>query len=235
MKKRQMTYLLMALWAMSFFNSSPAFSQDLNPKPLKQSIKTPDTSKELIEDKKSFASEEEEPRPRYESPSRRGIHQHGLGIGLGQTFLFGNYGKHGQDKITADLLYTYSASYSFDLLVNAHLSEHTDDNEKMKLMGLTSSFKGKFVEYDSFSPYFLGGLGFYAPKAKRLQNNKLEWSDQKVTFGLNFGAGIDLRLNEQYIIGVMTQVHWPFKVTQEEGTALKGYYMKLLLTGMYLF
>jgi len=225
----------MALWAMSFIKSNPAYSQASATKPSNQTIKTPNTTKELLEEKKSFDSDEEESRPRYEGTTRRGIHQHGLGIGLGQTFLFGNYGKHGQDKITADLLYTYSASYSFDLLVNAHLSEHSDDGEKMKLMGLTSSFKGKFVEYDSFSPYFLGGLGFYAPKAKRLQNNKLVWSDQKVTFGLNFGAGIDLRLNEQYIVGVMTQVHWPFKVTQEEGTALKGYYMKLLLTGMYLF
>lgn len=224
----------MALWAMSFFNSPSAFSQVSSPKPFSQTIKTPNTSKELVEDKKSF-DDEEEPKPRYESSVRRGIHQHGLGLGLGQTFLFGNYGKHGQDKITADILYSYSASYSFDLLVNAHLSEHSDDGEKMKLMGLSTSFKGRFVEYDSFSPYFLGGLGFYAPKAKRIENGKLEWSDQKVTFGLNFGAGIDLRLNEQYVIGVMSQVHWPFKVTQEEGSTLKGYYMKLLLTGMYIF
>lgn len=66
-------------------------------------------------------------------------------------------------------------------------------------------------------------------------NNTTKWSDQKVTFGLNFGGGVDLRLNDDYVVGVLGQMHWPFRVEQEGQSDLKGYYMKLLITGMYLF
>jgi len=223
----------MALVAMSFLSPNTS---------LAQAIKTPDTSAELKETapsapSKSTETDSESTTPQY-SPSSsapRRLQQHGLGIGLGQTFLFGNYGKYGDDKITADILYSYSASYSFDILVNAHMSEHKKDNERMKVMGLTGSIKGRFVEYDNFSPYFLGGLGFYAPKAKRKVDGKNEWSDQKLTFGLNFGGGLDLRLNDNYVVGVLGQMHWPFKVEQDHGSNLKGYYFKLLITGMYLF
>lgn len=229
----------MALVAMSFFKSPLSHAQT---KAFTPKIKTPDTSKELVEDKSAKAEETEEVSPREEKPSYtpgsaapRRLQQHGLGIGLGQTFLLGNYSKYGENKITLDLLYSYAASYSFDLLVNAHMSEHKDNNERMKVMGLTGSIKGRFVEYDNFSPYFLGGLGFYAPKAKREVDGRNKWSDQKVTFGLNFGGGVDLRLNEHYVVGVMGQMHWPFVVKQDEGSDLRGYYFKLLITGMYLF
>lgn len=232
----------MALVAMSFF--SPSFSSAQTPSKPKTSdfkIKTPNTKSELKEDEtaKSSKFEDEEadasPTSTPTSGTPRRLQQHGLGLGLGQTFLLGNYGKYGQDKITLDLLYSYAASYSFDLLLNAHMSEHKDNNERMKVMGLTSSIKGRFVEYDNFSPYFLGGLGFYAPQAKRVVNGDNEWSTRKITFGLNFGGGVDLRLNDNYVIGVLGQMHWPFKIEQEAGPDVKGYYFKLLLTGMYLF
>lgn len=226
-----------AFAAMTFLSPSLSFAQ----KAFSPKIKTPNTSSELKEDsdakeyKKYFEERDASPTP-VTSGSARRLQQHGLGIGLGETFLLGNYAKHGNDKITVDLLYTYAASYSFDLLLNAHMSEHKDEGEKMKVMGLTSSIKGRFVEFDNLSPYFLGGLGFYAPQAKR---NKPEggtkWSNQKVTFGLNFGGGVDLRLNEHYVVGVMGQMHWPFKIQQDNQSDLKGYYFKLLLTGMYLF
>lgn len=217
----------MALVAMSFFTPSLSFA-----------IKTPDTSKELSKEEPAPAPTEEVDRSKsapVNSASPRRLQQHGIGLGLGQTFLFGNYGKHGNDKITVDLLYSYAASYSFDLLVDAHISEHKDKNERTKVMGLTTSIKGRLVEFDNLSPYFLGGLGFYAPQMKREINGKSKWSDQKLTFGLNFGGGVDLRLNDNYVVGVMGQMHWPFKVQQDDQPDVKGYYMKLLITGMYLF
>lgn len=228
----------MAAFAAMFFSGpNQSFAQaNSEPKAFTPKIKTPNTSSELKEEKKVVTEEvvERDAAP-VKSGAPRRVQQHGLGFGLGQTFLFGNYGKHGNDKITVDLLYSYAASYSFDLLVDAHISEHKDKSERMKVMGLTSSIKGRFVEYDNLSPYFLGGLGFYAPKAKRRVDNTTKWSDQKITFGLNFGAGVDLRLNDQYVIGVLGQLHWPFKVQQDDQKDLKGYYMKLLITGMYLF
>lgn len=231
--------------AITFLSPSISFSQDT--KPAARKIKTPDTAADLKDSsvieteaapkaKAPVKVEEKDDGPSSSdygsAPTPRKLRQHGLGLGVGQTFLFGNYGKYGQDKITADLLYSYAASHSFDLLVDAHMSTHKDNSEEMKLMGLAGSIKGRMVEYDNFSPYFLAGLGFYAPQADRDGTGK---TARKLTFGANFGGGMDLRLNENYVIGVMAQMHWPFKVQQDEGSDLKGYYMKLLLTGMYLF
>ena len=231
----------MALVAMSCFTPSLSLAQSAAPKAFTPKIKTPKTSEELSpsKDEKKVPIEEVEERDATpissNSGSPRRLQQHGLGFGLGQTSLMGNYAKHGSDKITVDLLYSYAASYSFDLLVNAHMSEHKDNSERMKLLGLTSSIKGRFVEYDNLSPFFLGGLGFYAPEARRSTATGTKSTDQKVTFGLNFGGGLDLRLNDHYVVGVMGQMHWPFKVQQDNQSDLKGYYFKLLITGMYLF
>lgn len=228
----------MALVAMSFFK--PSFSIAQASKARK--IQTPNTKTEFVdkspkkmevkETLEDSSSEESSSGSSFsQSAAPRQLRQHGLGLGLGQTFLFGNYGKYGQDKITADLLYTYAASYSFDLLVDAHWSKHKDNSDSMELMGLTGSMKGRIFEYDNFSTFLLGGLGFYLPQAERDGKD----TTQKLTFGLNFGGGADLRLNEDFVIGVMAQLHWPFRVQQDVGSDLKGYYMKLLLTGMYLF
>jgi opacity protein-like surface antigen len=241
MSKKNSVMLMAAFAAMSFLSPSLSLAQAEQPKAFTPKIKTPNTSKELSSEDKAVSATVEEkdaaplPSNTSNSGAPRRLQQHGLGLGLGQTFLMGNYAKHGSDKITLDLLYTYAASYSFDLLINAHMSEHKDENERMKVMGLTSSIKGRFVEYDNLSPYFLGGLGFYAPKAKRDTGNGAKWTDQKVTFGLNFGGGVDLRLNDNYVVGLMGQMHWPFKVQQDNQSDLKGYYFKLLVTGMYLF
>ena len=51
------------------------------------------------------------------------INKHSLGIGLGQTFLRSDFHEHGTDKITPDIYYNYSASYSFDFTANAHYSK----------------------------------------------------------------------------------------------------------------
>ncbi len=243
MSKKNSVMLMAAFAAMCFLKSPLSYAQANQPKAFTPKIKTPDTSKDLVEDKSSVkkeevSSSEETKEVRHSSShsaSPRQLRQHGLGLGLGQTFLLGNYGKQGEDKITADILYSYAASYSFDILVNAHMSEHKDDKERMKVMGLTGSIKGRLVEYDNFSPFFLAGLGFYAPRAKRLVNNDYKWSDQKLTFGANFGGGVDLRLNENYVVGVLGQLHWPFAIKQDDGPNVKGYYFKLLITGMYLF
>ncbi len=234
----------MALVAMSCFKPSFSFAQADKSKAFSPKIKTPNTKTELLDDKSKPEPEqepEEDPSDRNSSsptPSAgapRRLQQHGLGLGLGQTFLLGKYADYGQNKITMDVLYSYAASYSFDILVNAHRSEHKDKNEKINLLGLDAGIKARFVEYDNFSPFFLGGLGFYAPEAKRSINGSNKWTDQKVTFGLNFGGGVDLRLNDNYVVGVLGQMHCPFVVKQDSQSDLRGYYFKLLITGMYLF
>ena len=236
---------LATLVVASFF-STTLLAQSQPPKAFTPKIKTPNTSQELkSEGKQEIApSMDEKPIPStssnsggslIEAASPRRLRKHGVGIGLGQTILMGNYADYGDSKISMDLLYTYAASYSFDILVDAHYSKHESGPEKMKLPGLNGSIKARLFEFDNFSPFLLGGLGFYAPKAKRNMFNTTKWSKQKVTFGMNFGGGLDLRLNDSYVVGVLGQVHWPFAVKQNDQSDLKGYYFKLLITGMYLF
>lgn len=228
--------------------------------PFAPKISTPSTQEELVDEEPAVKTAPRRPAPAQQpqpkrinspseqahaeavesdygssAPSPRGIHTHSFGAGIGQTFLLGNYAKHGEDKIAMDLFYAYAASYSFDVLVNAHWSKHQDKGEKMEVKGLSAAIKSRFFEFDNFSPFVLGGLGFYSPKAQRYYGTGKKWTDEKMTFGLNFGGGVDLRLNQNWTVGALGQMHWPFVVKQDDQSDLKGYYFKLLLTLMYTF
>ena len=48
----------------------------------------------------------------FSSLNEQPLGAHSLGIGLGQTFLTGDFGENGEDSITVDLYYKYKASYS---------------------------------------------------------------------------------------------------------------------------
>lgn len=210
-------------------------------KPFAPKIQTPATKEELVT-KEPVKAEAEVKTPAKESkvesesssaPAPRRLQLHTFGVGLGETFLMGNYAKHGEDKITMDLFYAYAASYSFDVLVNAHWSTHEDKRERMRVAGLNAAIKSRLFEFDNFSPFVMGGLGFYAPRAKRYVGGDLKKSEQKLTFGPNFGGGADLRLNDQWTVGALGQLHWPFSIKQDDQSDLKGYYFKLLLTLAY--
>jgi opacity protein-like surface antigen len=179
---------------------------------------------------KAFA-EEEVTKSAPPASSDREIHKHAIGIGLGQTFLLGQFEKYGDNRISGDFLYSYTASYSFDLLINIHFSDHETKEKEVKLAGYVMSIKARSYEFDAFSPFLLGGLGFYSPQI--IDGD--EESEVKSTFGFNLGAGVDLRLNQKVIIGLMTQYHKPFEVKQDETSNIVGSYFKLLLTAMYQF
>lgn len=185
----------------------------------------------FAQEKKTTKEKEEIQEESNDQSTARKIQRHGLGLAVGQTFLLGSFEDKGDDKITFDILYTYLASYSFDLLVNFHSSEHEYKEKKVWLKGLAISIKGRPYEYDSFSPYLLGGLGFYRPQIEK----NGEKSEVKNTFGINGGAGVDLRLSHKVSIGVLAQLHMPFDVKQDDMETVRGQYFKLLLTGMYLF
>ena len=181
-----------------------------------------------------FANEKDQEKEAAKAitAAKREIHKHALGIGLGQTFLLGNFQTKGDDKIAADLLYTYTASYSFDLMLNAHVSTHQYKDKAVWLRGYTMSIKGRSYEFDAFSPFLLGGFGFYMPQIK---DSSGRTSEAKYTFGLNAGAGADLRLNDKMVTGLLAQFHYPFEIKQDESENVRGSYIKLLLTVMYLF
>ena len=160
---------------------------------------------------------------------------HSFGLGLGQTFLQGDFSKNGQNGITIDAYYEYNASYSFDLVVNGHYSSHEMGVKSTTILGLAAGIKGKVLNYDSFTPFFIGGLGFYNPSVTRLIDGIIVESDSKITFGTHFGAGADLELNRNYTVGILAHFHNPFDIDQELAPEIEGFYYKMLFTLAYKF
>ena len=169
--------------------------------------------------------------PVVSSMSNGGLKQHSIGIGLGQTFLRRGFAERGTNQITWDVYYNYSASYSFDLLINMHYSEHKKEEHKITLMGGAIGIKGKIYQFDEFSPYVTGGLGFYQPQ----ESIDGEKSENKTVFGVHAGIGADLKLNHKFTAGMILHYHDPFDVEQDSGGLIDGSYYKLLLTLLYTF
>lgn len=168
-------------------------------------------------------------------PSTGGLQSHSIGIGLGQTFLLGDFGDNGEDKIAADLLYAYKASHSFDFYANFHTSAHKLRETKSTITGLALGIRGRAYQFDAFAPFIVAGLGFYQPKVKRYVDTTLLESEEKITFGVHVGGGADLQLSRRVSVGVMGHYHNPFDVQQDIGPDVEGAYFKLLLTAMYHF
>ncbi len=164
-----------------------------------------------------------------------GVNKHSIGLGIGQTFLRSDFHDHGTDKITPDIYYNYSASYSFDFMANAHWSKHKYLDRDVTIKGLALSIKGKGYQFDAFSPFVMGGFGFYQPTAHRIIAGVRTETREQLVFGMNLGAGVELRLNSEFSVGVLAHYHDPFDVRQENAPDLEGSYMKLLITGMYTF
>lgn len=163
------------------------------------------------------------------------IRKHSLGVGLGQTFLRSDLAENGNDKITPDIYYNYSASYSFDFVANLHYSKHKYIGREATIKGLALAIKGKGFQFDAFAPFVMGGFGFYLPSVKRIQNGELTETRSQLVFGVNVGAGVELRLNDEATVGVIAHYHDPFDVRQDVGAKLEGSYMKLLILASYTF
>jgi len=167
--------------------------------------------------------------------SPKDLKKHSVGVGIGQTFLSSELGQNGDDSITLDMYYGYSASHSFDLVINFHHSSHSVIKRETTLTGLAIGVKGRLFQFDAFSPFILGGLGFYAPTVTRLKSNTLEKTPFSVAFGSHFGAGGELKLNEKFKIAGLIHFHNPFDIKQEMEKELEGSYYKLLLNTHYTF
>lgn len=165
------------------------------------------------------------------------VNRHSIGVGLGQTTLNSDFEKNGDDSITWDLYYTYSASHSFSLLINFHSFEHKYKRKKtsVDLTAAVVGLKAHIYHIDSFSPVLIGGLGFYRPVVKQTVNDQNIESENKIVFGAHLGAGAELNLNSHFSVGILGHYHDPFDVKQEIGSTIEGSYFKLLITGFYTF
>lgn len=191
-----------------------------------------------IQDLTSKESEKKSGQAKSSSSSRTAtrLHAHHIGLGLGQTFLKSSFGDNGDDKIAIpDIYYTYTASRSFDFLANFHTSTHKKEGRKFSTTGLALGIKGRFYQYDNFSPFLVGGFGFYRPKLKRLVGQNLVNSEGKFTFGMHFGAGAELVLNDRITVGTILHFHNPFSIQQDNQPEVDGSYYKVLITALYSF
>lgn len=166
-------------------------------------------------------------------PTGDGLKVHSLGLGLGQTFVQGDFSSNGRDKITYDFFYNYSASHSFDLSINYHSSLHKRRGGFSRLRGLAVGIKGKLYQFDSFSPFVLGGLGFYAPKIGKQVSGTMVESSSRAVFGFNAGVGGELNLNRKTSVGILALYHNPFDRSEDVMSDIEGSYFKLLITTYY--
>lgn len=187
------------------------------------------TSSAFSEDKKSIeelTSGNKTAEVGEKSRLDESLKTHSFGLGLGQTFLKEDFKKNGDSEIGFDFYYNYSASHSFDMLLNIHKSTYEKGSKETELFGFAPSIKAKIFNFDNFAPVAFAGLGFYRPK--------ITGSEAKTVFGYHFGGGAELRLNEHFMTGVLLHLHNPFDVDQPNGTkAVEGWYYKLLLTIFY--
>jgi len=188
--------------------------------------------KSMTSNKTAKKNEEKLPAP---ARAQSTLKLHSVGVGVGQTFLGGDFEDNGDDSITADLFYNYSASHSFDLLINGHYSVHKLGQKKVNLSGAAVGIKAKAYQFDSFAPFALAGLGFYSPKVKRTIGSTIKESDSKLVFGTTIGVGMELKLNKKFAVGIMGQFHNPFDIKQELDPEVEGSYHKLLITTFYSF
>lgn len=161
---------------------------------------------------------------------------HGIGLGIGQTMLFGGFSDHADDSLAFDVFYQYRASYSFDFLANFHTNTYKkDDGQKTDLTGVTFNIKGRLYDYDSFAPYFTGGLGFYWPKVTRYVGGNLLESETKMVLGFNGGFGVDLQINEHFSFGFAGIYHHPLNAKQDNQESVNGSYLRLMAIGTMFF
>ena len=187
------------------------------------------TSKKTAED---IAKKLPSPRAKKE------FQVHSVGLGIGQTILKSGFKEKGNDKVAWDLFYNYSASRSFDMLLNFHTSSHNRFKEgkqhEVRITGLAIGIKGKSLQFDSFSPFLLGGFGFYRPE---VESPEVESLESKIVFGWHLGAGGELTLNKNFKISLLGHLHNPFDVEDDlkPGKLLEGHYLKFIVAVFYSF
>jgi len=201
--------------------SSTSFAQD------KPKVKTAKTTPPPSDDAFSPANA----APNSDSTYRTKTHL--ITLGLGQGLLFERYSDYGDDQITGDVFYTYRASYTWDFMANYHWQKFKKNNTWAKIQGVAMSIRGNLMHYDQFLPYVLGGLGLYRPQ---IQNKEGRTSVRKTVLGLNLGAGVELQLHRHFAVGLLGQIHNPFKIKASgDHPKLDGRYAKIMMTGSYIF
>ena len=149
----------------------------------------------------------------------KGPKKHKVMFGIGQLFLFSDFSEKGNDKITSDLEYIYMSQEKFDVTLNTHFFSTERRNQDIHVWAVAPSIKYNLYKKESVTFYGKGAFGFY----------NIEVEDSKWVFGTNLGTGVEVDLNDKYVVGMKWDYHMPFEVRYSDGTEVDGSYMRLLI------
>jgi opacity protein-like surface antigen len=165
---------------------------------------------------------------------------HNIGLDLGQVFLMGDLTRF-SDSIGVRVHYTYGVSnlVGFDAMLG--YSEHSDGD--LSLVSLLSGLRFNIPWYDRVLPYALVGLGFYRPSYRdHFSQGAPVTSSTRIhplLFGLHFGGGFELLVNQNVFFGVGLTIQNMFSVTEtysnNESFSAGGIYGSLLLNAGFTF
>ena len=159
------------------------------------------------------------------------LKRHAIGFSIGQTFLNKDFKNNGTNGINPELYYSYSASHSFDVVVNLHVSKHkkqhrdNNTNSSSQISGLATGIKGRMFQFDLFSPFIIAGFGIYWPKIVYPNGNS---SQTKLSFGHHLAGGGELELNERFMLSFLAHYHNPYDIQEDDGSKVRGSYIKFL-------
>ena len=172
--------------------------------------------------------------------ARAAAGEHGVGLGLGQVLLMGDFAKNFSDSLGFQGIYSYEASQVFGLLVNLSLSSHSnaDASNTLSLKALSPNLRINLAYIDKLVLYTFGGFGLVKADEKigALQGSV-------TTLGFNLGAAFYLALDKHFQFGTQLSFHNVFgktdpttvTATNPNGLSVGGTYLGLFLNVMYIF
>lgn len=166
--------------------------------------------------------------------------QHGVGLGLGEVLLMGDFAKNFDNSIGFHGLYNYDASALFGLLVEVtygSFSGGAANANSLSIMGLTPHLKINLAYIDKLIVYSLVGFGLYKV------SEKIGTIDAGVTtLGFDMGAGVNLALDQHILFGTQLAFSNIFGKTDSAtvtstspGLSVGGTYIGLFLNFIYVF
>lgn len=165
---------------------------------------------------------------------------HGVGLGVGQVMLMGDWSDHVSDAIGFNLKYSYEASEMFGVMADIHYSSHSNalETNTLGLKGLTPNLRVNLAYIDKLVVYGFTGFGLFLVDQKRGTV-----SASTMTLGFDLGAAANLTLNDHFQFGTQFSFHNIFEKTARSTTAggevvttpIGGTYFMLALNLIYIF
>ncbi|MEW6055610.1 MAG: outer membrane beta-barrel protein [Bdellovibrionota bacterium] len=179
----------------------------------------------------------------FVGPSRNDAHaaagEHGVGLGLGQVLLMGDFAKNFSDSLGYQLTYSYEASAMFGLLATLSMSSHSDatGDNSLDIKGFTPNLRINLAYVDKLVIYAFTGFGLFM-----VDETIGEQAGSVTTLGFDMGTSLNLALDKHLQFGTTLSFHNIFGKTDpatvtdsSPGLSIGGTYLMLSLNFFYIF